>query len=204
MSASDIQPEADEPRSRRSVFDATPAAVLVADPEEHCVYANQPALTLLGYSLAELAAIHMSNLHMAAPELLQAQAEQLKARRSWSGRLYLRPKQGDPVPVATNILVGPCLDGGEDCFVALIHPLAPGRAVPAQAAAPAAGEPGLADRDLQVLILCSEGFSDDEIAVLLDMNPSGVAEHIRAATRAMNTGSRTEACILALKTSLIV
>jgi PAS domain S-box-containing protein len=204
MSERDIQPEGARSESRRRVLDAAPVPVLVAARTGSYIYANEPALTLLGYRPEDVAKLYMSELQVAGPELVQAQRERLNTKRCWSGQLALRRKQGDLLMLATNVLVGPSPANDDECYITLIHPLMRDRKRAEVVHPPDPIDYGLGDRDLQVLMLCSEGFTDEQIAVLLGLTPDTVAEHMQLARAGMQSSSRTEACIRALKASLIV
>lgn len=96
------------------------------------------------------------------------------------------------------------IPGGEDGAFSIIHLLRPTdhRLSPWPDRQPAA-DPGLTERELEVLRLLAGGESTREMAENLHVTPSTVRKHIQNLFRKLEVGSRLEAVLAALERSLL-
>jgi PAS domain S-box-containing protein len=181
---------------------AAETAVLVVDPLGYVIYANPAAQTLLGYSFERLTNSHIFDLADAEPVWVAAEFEHLKASGVWSGRVLLRRGEADGLRVAVNAFSSPLPDGSAE-YVALLHPaLQDG---PAVVHLPGAAlRPDLTVREVTLLQLIAEGFSDKEVAVILRISVWSINKSVGSLLRKLNATSRTAVCIAAVKSGIIV
>jgi PAS domain S-box-containing protein len=175
-------------------------AVLLKDEDGYCLFANQAAESLLAYEPGQLRGMHMTELGPADPRLIWMEYERLKREKVWTGRYPVRRSDGSIVQVAANALARAAPDGGVLCaeFLYPVHERVSALGTPTPEHA------DLAIRDLSLLQLMMEGFSDDQLAVLLGIGVETVRETVHRLLLKLNASSRTEACILALKAQLVV
>jgi PAS domain S-box-containing protein len=183
-------------------MDCAPVAVLAAAEDGFYVYGNRAAEALLGYDADQLRRRRLADLHEADPAWFEAEFDRLKREQAWSGRLLLRRRRGGVVKVAVNAFVSTLPDGSAT-YVCLSRPAAP--ADPDLERLPCAGfQYGLTARDIRLLQLVAEGFTNQEIARILGISTATVDNGLRAVLQKMNASSRTEACVMALKAHIIL
>jgi PAS domain S-box-containing protein len=185
----------------RTVMDRAPVAVMATNEAGYYVYGNAAAETLLGYPSAELQMHHIAELHAVDPQWFQAELELFRRTCFWNGRVVLRQAGGGLLKVAVNAFVDDL--PGRCVYVCLSRPI-PGdpSEIGRGMAAPAFDYP-FTPREFAALQLLAEGFGDPEIADVLGI-PRALAEPtIAGILRTLNAGSRTEACLIALKQHLI-
>ena len=62
---------------------------------------------------------------------------------------------------------------------------------------------GLTTRQLEVLALLVDGMSDKEISAKLDLSPFTVHRYVRQIVKALDTSSRTEAVVRAIRQGIL-
>jgi DNA-binding CsgD family transcriptional regulator len=185
-----------------TLMGAAETAVLVVDALGFVIYANQTGHTLLGYGIGGLTGCHIFDLADAEPVWVASEFEKLKVSQVWSGRVLLRRGEGGSLRVAVNAYSNPLPDGSAE-YVALLHPtLQDG---PAIVRLPGAAlYPDLTVREVALLQLIAEGFSDKEIAVVLRISVWSINKCVGSLLRKLNATSRTAVCIAAVKAGIIV
>lgn len=62
---------------------------------------------------------------------------------------------------------------------------------------------GLTERELEVVVLVTEGLTNDQIAEKLVLSPRTVQSHVANAMRRTRTQSRTQLAVLAIREGLV-
>jgi len=123
-------------------------------------------------------------------------------KRFWCGRMEFESGEGATVSASVNVIVCPGLDN-QDAVLAFLHPVAGGATATPIAEAEPTENTNLSAREVQVLMLASEGFTEEQIALILDVKVDVVVVHMQTAKAALGSTSSTEACIRAIKAGLI-
>jgi PAS domain S-box-containing protein len=183
------------------VVESSATAGLLKDGDGYCLFANRAAESLLAYEAGQLKGMHNTDLCAADPRLIWMEYERLKREHVWTGRYPARRSDGSIIHVAAYALARAAPDGGVLC-AEFIYPVSEhvstlGTPTPDLYA-------DLTTRDLSLLQLMVEGFSDDQLAVLLGIGAETVRETVHWLLLKLNASSRTEACILALKAHLVI
>jgi len=182
------------------ILEPCATAVLLKDEFGYCIYANKAAECLLAYEPGQLAGMHMTDLGPADPRLISIEYERLKREKGWTGRYPVRRSDGSIIQVAANALARTGRDGRVVCLE-FLYPVGQRLTGPEP-------EPelrlDLTTRDLSLLQLMVEGFTDDQMAVLLGITDETVRESVRGVLLKLHVPSRTEACIMALKAHLVL
>lgn len=178
------------------------AAVTVKDDAGYCVYANRLAEDLRGASPGELLGKHVLEMVGADPRLVAREFERFKQEGAWVGQYPTRSSTGDLVQIRSYQFTHRAADGSP-LYVSFAYPLALhagfGREGPARLA-----DYGLSALDACLLQFYVEGFSDEDVAVLLGVPIASIKGLLPSAVEAMDATSKTEACVRALKQKLVV
>ena len=185
----------------QSVVESSATAGLLKDGDGYCLFANRAAESLLAYEAGQLKGMHNTDLCAADPRLIWMEYERLKREHVWTGRYPARRSDGSIIQVVANALARAAPDGGVLC-AEFLHPVS--QPVSTLGTPTPDLHADLATRDLSLLQLMVEGFSDDQLAVLLGIGVETLHERVGGLLRKLNASSRTEACILALKAHLVV
>lgn len=185
----------------QSILALAKTAVLVKDEDGCYVFANSAADALLGYAPGALRGKFMAELCPADPALIEMAFQRLKRDGAWAGRFVMRHATGNLIDVAGQAFVHTSPDGA-DLYVDLVYPVNQGIAGRKASASP--GSSALTPRDVCLLQLMVEAFTDEELAVLLGVSLSTVRTAVGGLIRKMNASSRTEACVQAIKRRLVV
>ncbi len=78
----------------RALFQLAADPILVFDENWHYLDANSAALSILGYTLEELQQLHVRDVSVQAPAVLQDRYANLQQDRGWQGESVLRRKDG--------------------------------------------------------------------------------------------------------------
>jgi PAS domain-containing protein len=186
----------------QQVFDATTTPVLVRDEDGYYIYANAAAQAFLGYDQVEFDQKQLTDLVSADPKLLYQGLQFLRRYGHWSGRTLYRAKSGALLKADINIFTRTTPDG-TTLDVTLIHPL-PRFAANTMPVTEPEAQFGLTIVQSVLLQLLSEGFSDAQIAGLLDVEVAAVDEQVREMLGKMNVSSRTAALVVAIKTRAVL
>ncbi|HEY7466446.1 MAG TPA: PAS domain S-box protein [Dehalococcoidia bacterium] len=183
-------------------------AILVKDEVGCYVFANPAAEALLGYAPGGLCGKYMSELCPAHPRLIEMAFAQLKRDGAWAGRFTMRRADGSLIDVMGQAFVHAVPDDA-DLYVDVLYPVEgtssrQASAVPGSTAAAAAADGhDLTPRDICLLQLMVEAFSDEELALLLGLSEAAVRAAVGGVIGKMKASSRTEACVLAIKHRLV-
>ena len=182
------------------ILEPCPTAVLVKDEHGYCIFANKAAESLLRYQPGQLAGMYMTDLGPADPRLILMEYERLKREKAWMGRYPIRLSDGSIIQVAASALARSWWDGRVLCLE-FLYPL--DQRLPATQPEPGLRQ-DLSKLDLSLLQLMVEGFSDDELAVLLGISNETVRESVGRVLLKLNVRSKTEACVTAMKAHFVI
>ena len=197
--------EATIPRLFRNVMDAASVPVVVIDDGGWYVYANDHAQGLLGYERDALLGRHFTELIPLDAEWLEVEFQRLRASGTWRGTLAMLQMNGNLLQVAANAWARNAVvstKAANQTYVSLLHPVA-GPTSSGETRQPDESY-GLTAAELCLVQLMAEGFSDKEIAAVVETSVWTVNKRTSSVLRKLETASRTEACIRALKAGLIV
>jgi PAS domain S-box-containing protein len=183
-------------------MDVAPVAVLALNEEGRYIYANRAAEALLGYDSIQITSRHVTDLVEADPEWLRSGLARLQARGFWSGRILYQHGDGGRVKADVNAFVQ-AFRNGRPVLVALLHPVP----LDSPDLAPILDSRlqfGLTAGEIRLLQLMSEGFANKQLADLLGISVSTVSKDVGSVLQKMSASSRTEACVLAIKTHVIL
>jgi len=179
--------------------DGAPLPVYAVNQDAFYVYENEAVRRFLGY---ELIGRQLTDVLAHDPRLVMASFERLKPRGYLSGRARYRHRDGSPRNADVNIFMQNAANETM-IFVSLLHPL-PG----VGPELPRLLEPGIdygfTTEEMRLLMLISEGFSDEDIGTILTQTSNQVARLVEEVLAKMNAASRTEAAVLAFKNRVIV
>jgi PAS domain S-box-containing protein len=179
------------------------AAVTVKDDGGFCVYANRLAEVLRGAGPGELLGKHVLEMVGADPRLVARQFERFKQEGAWVGQYPTRSSTGDLVVQIRSYQFTHRTADDLPLYVSFAYPLSQhagfGREGPARL-----GDFGLTALDACLLQFYVEGFSDEDVAVLLGVPSTTVESLLPLAIEAMGAKSKTEACVRAMKKKLAV
>ena len=185
-----------------SILGPSDAAALLLDSVGLFIYANEAAISLLEYaSVDEIVGLHFTQICDHDLVWLQTQFQRLAANQIWSGRVVLRSRRDNSVPVAVNaatLVLGP---GGATIYAAFIRPT---RVSALPIAAELESLPhGLTAAEIRLLQLYIENFREGDLAVILGKDALTVSASIDSILRKTGTSSLVKACMLALKEHLL-
>jgi PAS domain S-box-containing protein len=175
--------------------------VFVKDGDGYYIFANRAAELLLGYDPGQIGGKHISDLVESDPEWLEAEFQRFKTQRIWNGLLVFRHRLGDRVQAAVNAFMS-TLEGGAALYTGLAHPFA-GDSLPARPPAGAGQRYGLESAEVRLIQLLAAGFTDRDVASVLGLSEWAVSREVTIVLQKMRVSSRTEACMRAIKASLI-
>jgi PAS domain S-box-containing protein len=184
------------------VMDAARLPVLASNEEGYYVYANDAATRFLAYDQAQIIGKQLTDLIAYDPALIMATSERLKSRGHHSGRARYWHADGSVREADVNIF-GQDLADGTRVFVSLIHPLS-GISGELPKALQADSGYELNESEMRLLQLIADGFSDEQLAVLIGHTSDEVALEVQGLLTKMTDASRTEAVVRALKASVIL
>ena len=184
------------------LLDRARASVLVKDQFGYCVYASPSAEALRGFAPGEIEGKHASEITASDPRLVERQFERLRRDRAWVGQYPVRRSDSDPITKrAYNFLHqewdGTCLYTAFEYAVDARHRLS-------QDGPLKLGDDTLTARDLCFAQFCVDGYTDEEIAILLGTAVEHVAALASTFVAGMEASSRTAAFVRAIKSRLLV
>lgn len=184
------------------ILDAASFAIVAVTPEGRLAYGNETAEMMLGYDHYELTNRDLTDVVNADSAWIRTQLSSLAQGDPWSGNVSMRRRQGDSVAFAVNAFATQGLEGSP-AYIGLLHteidPRARSQRLDTDFSAFA-----LSTRETCAVLLMSEGFADKEIAALLGTTVWTVNKDVGVILRKMNARSRTEACIKAIKSNLLL
>lgn len=183
----------------RSIFGPASVPVLIKNDSGFYLFANRAAETLLGYEPGQVIGKHIFDITRDDPEWLGAEFKRFQDQGVWTGNLSLIRIDGDLVRVAVNGFASSAPDG--TTYTALARPI---EIVPPPTVAPRAPPYNLSADDIRLLQLMTEGFSEKDIAGILNTRDLVVQTAITLLLQKMWSSSRTEACIRAIKARIII
>jgi PAS domain S-box-containing protein len=177
-------------------------AVIVKDGDGYCVYASRREEELRGAGRGELVGRHITELVDADPRLVEREFERQKQDGTWVGQYTTRDATGSLVRLRTYNFTHLEWDGNA-LYVSFGYVLKPharqDRDGPVQLA-----RSGLSTADLCIAQFCVDGYSDDEMGILLGLPPERVHDLVASFLHHTDAKSRTEACVRVLKSRLAV
>jgi DNA-binding NarL/FixJ family response regulator len=144
----------------------------------------------------------MLDLLEVGPEWYETEFARFLEQKAWSGNVVLQQASGSRLQTRINAFVGASQDA-RPIYVAFVHS-AVSMEDETAASSLDPGSYGLRHLDLRLLSLMAEGFSDKELAVLLGTSVWTVNRKVHEVIQKLGVSSRTEACVFALKQTLIV
>jgi PAS domain S-box-containing protein len=185
-----------------SVMDAAPGPVFVLDEDASYIYENEPGRIFLGYEPAEIAGKTITDLIVYDPRLLIAGFADLGQKGYFSGGVCYRHRDGSLRNADVNTF-SHTLNDETRVFVALVHPVPEVRRRMPEVLPP---NPvyGLTGKEMRLLQLLADGFSDEQIGRLLGGREDEVDQQVRVLLEKMHATSRTEAVVLALKKGVLL
>jgi len=203
----------------RSLFEASPDAIILSDLNTNIIMVNHQAVRLLGYDNAE-EVIGRNSLEFIAPEDRQRAAENalrtLQTGAVQSVEYTILRKDGTSFPAELSASSIVDAQGRPQAFTGVVRDITQRRR--AEQALQKAREDiesrverrmqqvngyGLTFRELAVLHLVAAGESDKEIATVLSISPLTAHKHIANILEKMGAASRTEAGVRALREGLL-
>ena len=145
---------------------------------------------------------HTTEITSADPRLVERQYERLRRDGAWVGQYPVRRSDGDPITIrAYNFLHqewdGNCLYTAFEYAVAPRHRLSQDGPLKLE-------NDTLTARDLCFAQFCVDGYTDEEIAILLGTALEHVGALACTFVAGMEASSRTAACVRAIKSHLVV
>jgi len=203
----------------RSLFEASPDAIILSDLNTNIIMVNHQAVRLLRYDNAE-EVIGRNSLEFIAPEDRQRAAENalrtLQTGAVQSVEYTILRKDGTSFPAELSASSIVDAQGRPQAFTGVVRDITQRRR--AEQALQKAREDiesrverrmqqvngyGLTFRELAVLHLVAAGESDKEIATVLSISPLTAHKHIANILEKMGAASRTEAGVRALREGLL-
>jgi PAS domain S-box-containing protein len=203
----------------RSLFEASPDAIILSDLNTNIIMVNHRAVRLLGYSNAE-EVIGRNSLEFIAPEDRQRAAQnalrtlQTGAIQSVEYTILRKDDTSFPAELSASSIVDG--QGRPQAFTGVVRDISERKR--AEEALQKTREEiesrverrmqevngyGLTFRELTVLHLVAAGESDKEIATVLGISPLTAHKHLANILDKMGAASRTEAGVRALKEGLL-
>ena len=177
-------------------------AVTVKDAGGYCVYANKAAEEIRGYGPDGMIGKHITELAGSDPILVEREFERFKREGAWIGQYPTRQPGGDLVFVRSCHFIH-CESDGTPLYVSFTYPVSSrnglGRDGPARIS-----QMGLTAQDVCLAQLYVDGFTDDEVAILLGVGTEGLRGLVVSLVGAVSASSKTEACVRVLKSRLVV
>jgi len=177
-------------------------AVTVKDAGGYCVYANKAAEEIRGFGPDGMTGKHITELAGSDPILVEREFERFKREGAWIGQYPTRQPDGELVFVRSCHFIH-CESDGTPLYVSFTYPVSNrnglGRDGPARIS-----QLGLTAQDVCLAQLYVDGFTDDEVAILLGVGPEGLSGLVVSLLSAVSASSKTEACVRVLKHRLLV
>ena len=178
------------------------AAVIVKDVGGYCVYASRREEELRGAGRGELMGRHITELVNADPRLVEREFERQKQDGTWVGQYTTRDATGSMVRLRTYNFTHLEWDGNA-LYVSFGYVLKPHTRHDRDGPVRLTGS-GLSTANLCTAQFCVDGYSDDEIGILLGLPLERVRDLVASFLHHTGAKSRTEACVRALKSGIAV
>ena len=184
------------------IFDALRTPVFLRNQEGYFIYENRAAQAFLGYDQTELIQKHVNDLLAVEPQLIAPALEQFAERGYWRGRVPYRLKNGGLVQADISVFMRTLSDGTQ-LSVTFVGAM-PEKTLVSDEVTMTPEKFGLNPAQVLLLQLLVEGFSNTQVASVLDITVEAVADRLQDLIDAMGVSSRTEAAITAIKARLVV
>jgi DNA-binding CsgD family transcriptional regulator len=191
-------------RAFKAVMDTAPTSVLVIDTSGNCVYVNSATEIMLGCDAPTLLRKNVLEVISDDGRWLQDQFESLHADGTWSGCLAFKGADDHRVTIAVNAFTFGGRDSRKAPYACLLLTFCSVAVPSGREEAPASPHGRLTRRERCVLQLLAEGFADKEIALLLAVSVWTINKAVGSIISKLGAASRTGACILALRSHIIV
>jgi PAS domain-containing protein len=184
------------------LLDSARAAVTVKDSGGYCVHANRREEALKGVGPGGLLGKHITEMVDADPVLVQREFDRFKLQRAWVGQYPSHDFSGQPLKMRTYNFIHREWDGTL-LYASFAYILAAYQTV-ARDGPLRIQQSSMTFDDVYTAQLCVDGYSDEEIGVLLGIPLDAVHTLVECLVDHIGARSRTEACVLALKARLVV
>ena len=183
------------------IIRAARAAVIVMDGGGCCVYANRRQEELLGCGRGDLINNHLTELADADPLLVEREFERFKRDGMWIGQYRTHNVIGQVLRFrACNFTHGEW--DGNTLYVSFAYPLKE-RSTFDKEGTKQLVRSSMSAENVCVAQFCVDGYSEDEMSILLGTTHEAVGRLVDRFIENIGAASRTEACVRALKASLV-
>ena len=178
------------------------AAVVVKDAAGYCVYANRLSEEMRGLPPGALHGKHITELAGADPRLVVQEFERFKRQGAWIGQYPVKGVSGELVNLRSCNFIHHEWDGA-DLYVSFNYRLGSHNNLDRDGPARLIQHP-LTAENVCVAQFCADGYTEDEVSVLLGIHRENVGLLAAGLIAGMKASSWTEACVRALKSRLVV
>jgi len=183
------------------IIRAARAAVIVMDGCGYCVYANRRQEELRGCGRGDLINKHITELADADPLLVEREFERFKRDGMWIGQYRTHNVIGQVLRFrACNFTH--CEWDGNALYVSFAYPLKE-RSTFDKEGTKQLVRSSMSAENVCVAQFCVDGYSEDEMCILLGTTHEAVGRLVDRFIENIGAASRTEACVRALKASLV-
>jgi PAS domain S-box-containing protein len=184
------------------LLERTRAAVTIKDDAGYCVYANESAAALRGLKPSDLIGRHVTEMAGSDARLVEKELERLREDGAWVGQYPTRTASGELVFQRAYNFVRRDWDGTY-CFVSFAYPRTSLNVLDRDGPARRV-RPPLTAMDICIAQLFVDGYDDEEVSTILGLPHQDVSDLVGSLVRDIEASSKTEACVRALKTRLVV
>jgi PAS domain S-box-containing protein len=178
------------------------AAVTVKDEDGYCLYANRRSEEMRGLEPGALTGKHITELAGADPRLVIREFERFKREGAWIGQYPVKSISGELVNLRSCNFIHQEWDGAR-LYVSFNYALGSHNNLDRDGPTRLIQHP-LTAENVCVAQFCADGYTEDEIAVLLGIHRENVTALATGLVDGMHATSWTQACVLALKSRLVV
>jgi len=183
------------------IIRAARAAVIVMDGGGYCVYANRRQEELRGCGRGDLINKHITELADADPLLVEREFERFKRVGTWIGQYRTHNVIGKVLRFRSCNFTHREWDGNA-LYVCFAYPLKE-RSTFDKEGTKQLVPSSMSPENVCVAQFCIDGYSEDEMSILLGTTHEAVGRLVDRFIESIGAASRTEACVRALKASLV-
>jgi hypothetical protein len=183
------------------IIRAARAAVIVKDGGGYCVYANRRQEELRGCGRGDLLNKHITELVDADPLLVEREFERFKRDGTWIGHYRTHNVIGQVLRFRACNFTHREWDGNA-LYVSFAYPLKERRTFDKEGTKQLVPS-SMSAENICIAQFCVDGYSEEEMSILLGTTHEAVGRLLDRFVQSIGAASRTEACVRALKTSLV-